>query len=97
VGHGKRSTKLFEDTALECGVLGVLVDRAGFIEVIHAASMILRIESRFDLDLALHVAWCHARGVAHAKRHARGARVFDALTTFDCVREHVLDTIDPSD
>jgi hypothetical protein len=36
-------------------------------------------------------------GVAQAKMHARGARAFDALTDFDCVREHVLDTIDSSD
>jgi hypothetical protein len=53
---GKRSAKLFEDTALACGVLGVLMDRAGLVEVIPAASMILMVESRFDLDLALHVA-----------------------------------------
>jgi hypothetical protein len=55
VSCGKRSAKLFEDTALACGVLGVLVDRTGFLEVIPAASMILRIEFRFDLDPALHV------------------------------------------
>jgi hypothetical protein len=56
VSRGKRSTKLFEDTALACGVLGVFVDRAGLVKIIPAASTILRIESRFDLDLALHVA-----------------------------------------
>jgi hypothetical protein len=56
VSRGKRSTKLFEDTALACGVLGVFVDRSGLVKVIPAASTILRIESRFDLDLALHVA-----------------------------------------
>jgi hypothetical protein len=50
------STKHLEDTALACGVFGVIVDRAGLVEVIPAASMILRVESRFDLDLALHVA-----------------------------------------
>jgi hypothetical protein len=32
------------------------VDRTGLVEVIPAASTILRVESRFDLDLALHVA-----------------------------------------
>jgi hypothetical protein len=47
VSRGKRSTKLFEDTALTCGVLGVFVDRAGLVKVILAAS---------TLDLALHVA-----------------------------------------
>jgi hypothetical protein len=56
VSRGKRSAKLLEDTALACGVFGVFVDRAGLIKVILAASTILRVESRFDLDLALHVA-----------------------------------------
>jgi hypothetical protein len=53
---GKRSSRLLENTALACGVLGVFVDRARLIEVIPAASTILVAESRFDLDLALHVA-----------------------------------------
>jgi hypothetical protein len=56
VGRGKRSVKLLEDTALACGVFGALVDRAGLVEVIPAASTILRVESRFDLDFVLHVA-----------------------------------------
>jgi hypothetical protein len=56
MSRGKRSSKLFENTALVCGVLGVSMDRAGLIEVIPAASTILVAESRFDLDLALHVA-----------------------------------------
>jgi hypothetical protein len=55
MSHSKWSTKLLEDTALACGVLGVFVNRAGLIEVIPAASTILMAESRFDLDLALHV------------------------------------------
>jgi hypothetical protein len=55
VSRGNRSAKLFEDTTLACGVLEVLVDGTGLIEVIPTASMILRVESRFDLDLALHV------------------------------------------
>jgi hypothetical protein len=54
VSRGKRSAKLFDDTALACGVLGVFMDRAGLVEVIPAASTILTV--RFDLDLALHVA-----------------------------------------
>jgi hypothetical protein len=37
VGRSKRSTKLFENTALACGVFGLLVDRAGFVEVIPTA------------------------------------------------------------
>jgi hypothetical protein len=56
VGRDKRSAKLLEDTTLACGVFGVLVDRTGLVEVIPAVSTILRVESRFDLDLALHVA-----------------------------------------
>jgi hypothetical protein len=56
VSCGERLAKLLEDTALSCGVLGLLVDRTGFIEVIPAASTILRIKSRFDLDLMFHVA-----------------------------------------
>jgi hypothetical protein len=56
VSRGKRPAKLFEDTTLACGVLGVLVNRTGFVKVIPAASTILRVESRFDLDLVFHVA-----------------------------------------
>jgi hypothetical protein len=56
VGRSKRSAKLLEDATLACGVFGLLVDRAGFIEVIPAASTILRVGSIFDLDLAFHVA-----------------------------------------
>jgi hypothetical protein len=56
VGRSKRSVKLLEDTTLACSVLGVLVDRTGLDKVIPATSTILRVESRFVLDLALHVA-----------------------------------------
>jgi hypothetical protein len=56
VGRGERSAKLLEDTALARCVFRLIVDRAWFIEVIPAASTILRVESRFDLDLAFHVA-----------------------------------------
>jgi hypothetical protein len=56
VGRSKSSAKLLEDTTLACGVFGVLVDRTGLVEVIPATSTILRVESRFDLDLAFHVA-----------------------------------------
>jgi hypothetical protein len=56
VSRGKRSAKHFEDTALACDVLGIFMDRAGLVKVIPAASLILRVESRFDPDLALHVA-----------------------------------------
>jgi hypothetical protein len=56
VSRGERSVKLLEDTALAYGVLGLLVNRAGFVEVIPAASTILGLGSRFNLDLALHEA-----------------------------------------
>jgi hypothetical protein len=101
VSRGKRSAILFEDTTLACCVLGIFVDRTGLVRVIPVASTILRVESRFDLDLAFHVAGCYVSDIAQAKRHAGGrrsrAREFDALTDFDCVRKHTLDTIDPSD
>jgi hypothetical protein len=56
MGRSERSTKLLEDMALARYVFGILVDRAGFVEVTPATSTILGLGSRFDLDLALHVA-----------------------------------------
>jgi hypothetical protein len=56
MGRSKRSTKLLEDTTLACGVFGLLMDRGGFIEVIPTTSTVLRVGSRFDLDLVFHVA-----------------------------------------
>jgi hypothetical protein len=56
VSRGERSAKLLEGTALACGVLGLLLDRAGFVEVIPATSTILGLGSRFNLDLTLHEA-----------------------------------------
>jgi hypothetical protein len=56
MGRSKGSTKLHEDTALAGRVFGLLMDRAGFIEVISVTSTILRVGPRLDLDLALHVA-----------------------------------------
>jgi hypothetical protein len=55
VSRGNRSAKLFEDTALACGVLGVLMDGTGLVKVTTTASTILMVEYRVDLDLALHV------------------------------------------
>jgi hypothetical protein len=55
VSRGERSAKLLEDMALACGVLGALMDMTGLVEVTPAASTILMVESRFNLDLALHV------------------------------------------
>jgi hypothetical protein len=56
MSRSKRSTKLLEDTALACLVFKILADRAGFVEVTPAASTILGLGSKFDMDLALHVA-----------------------------------------
>jgi hypothetical protein len=71
MGRSERSTKLLEDTAPARCVFRILVDRAGFIEVAPAASTILCLGSRFNLDLALHVAGCYVSCVAEAKRRAR--------------------------
>jgi hypothetical protein len=70
MGRGKRSSKLLEDTALVSHVLGILMDRAGFVEVTPAVSTIWCLRFRFDLDLALHVAGCYVSCVSQAKRHA---------------------------
>jgi hypothetical protein len=56
VGRSNRSAKLIEDATLACSVFGLLVDRAGSVEMIPEASTILRVKFRFDLDLAFHVA-----------------------------------------
>jgi hypothetical protein len=56
VSRSKRSAKLLEDTALARCVFGLLMDRVGFVEMTLAASTILGLRSRFNLDLALHVA-----------------------------------------
>jgi hypothetical protein len=51
-------------------MLGILVDRAGFIKVTPTASAIWYLGSRFDLDRVLHVAGCYVSCVLQAKRHA---------------------------
>jgi hypothetical protein len=56
IGRSERSSKLIEYTALAHCVFGILVDRAGYVEVAPAAFMIWGLGSRFDLDLVLHVA-----------------------------------------
>jgi hypothetical protein len=82
-------------------VFGILVDRAGFIEVTPTVSTIWCLGSRFDLDLALHVAGCYMSCVTQAKRHARLrwhlVRAFDAFADLDHVGVHAINTIDPSD
>jgi hypothetical protein len=56
VGRSRRLAKLLEDMTLAWGVFGLLVDRAGLVEVIPATSTIHRVQSIFDLDLAFYVA-----------------------------------------
>jgi hypothetical protein len=56
MGYSETLTKILEDTALVSRVFGILMDRAGLVEVTHAASAILGLGFRFDLDLALYVA-----------------------------------------
>jgi hypothetical protein len=68
MSHDERSTKLLEDMALACCVFRILVDRVGFVEVVPTASTIFCMGSRFDLDLALHVAGCYVICILQAKR-----------------------------
>jgi hypothetical protein len=56
IGRSKRSSKLVDDMALASRVLGILVDRIGFIKVTPAASRVWYLGSKFDQDLAHHVA-----------------------------------------
>jgi hypothetical protein len=56
MGRSKGSMKLLEDTALARRVFGLLMDRAGFVEMTPVASTILGLGSRFDLDLVFHAA-----------------------------------------
>jgi hypothetical protein len=51
-------------------VFRILLDRAGFVEVAAAASTVLCLGSRFDLDLALHVAVGYVSCIVEPKRHA---------------------------
>jgi hypothetical protein len=56
--------------ALASCVFGILVDREGFVEMTPAAPTIWYLGSRFDLDLALHVAGCYMSCVPQAKGYA---------------------------
>jgi hypothetical protein len=49
-------------------VFGVLVNRAGFVEMTSTVSMIYCLGSRFDLELARHVAGCYVSCIPQAKR-----------------------------
>jgi hypothetical protein len=70
VSRSNRSSKLLEDTTLASRVLGILVDRVGFVVVTPAVFTIWCLGSRFDLDLVLYAAGCYVRCVAQAQRHA---------------------------
>jgi hypothetical protein len=102
MSRGERSTKLLEHTALASRVFGVLVDRARVVEVTSAVPTMWGLGSRFDLDLALHVARRYMSCVLQTERHSgwrsRGrARALDAFADLDRVREHVFDAIKPRD
>jgi hypothetical protein len=56
VSRDERSAQLLEDVALARSVFGLLMDREGFVEMTPAASTLLCLGSRFNLDLALHEA-----------------------------------------
>jgi hypothetical protein len=98
--RGERSAKLLEDTALARGMFGPLMDRAGFVEMTPAASMILGLGPdsiwilRFMKHDATRAALRKPRGMLEGDQVVRG-RLTRSYT--DHVREHVLDTIDPGD
>jgi hypothetical protein len=56
MSYGERSSKLLDHTTLVSRVFGVLVDGARVVKVTPTVSMSWCLGSRFDLDLALHVA-----------------------------------------
>jgi hypothetical protein len=70
VGRGERSMKLLKHTKSASRVFGVFVDGARVIEVTPAVPTIWSLGSRFDLDLALHVARRYVSCIPHTKRHA---------------------------
>jgi hypothetical protein len=67
MSRGERSSKILEHTALARRVFGVLVDWAWVVEVTLAVSAIWCLGSRFDLDLAFHVAIWYVSCVLQAK------------------------------
>jgi hypothetical protein len=76
------------------------VDGARVVEVTPAVPMMCSLGSRFDLDLALHVARRYVSYVPQAKRHvgwrSRGhVRALDAFANLDRVREHTFNAIKP--
>jgi hypothetical protein len=102
IRHEERSSKLLEYTALASRVFGALVDRTRVIEVTPAVSAVWSLWSRFDLDLALHVARRYLSCVPQTKRLAGWrsggpARAVGAFADLDRVGEHVFDAIKPRD
>jgi hypothetical protein len=51
-------------------VFGIIMNRAGFVEVTPAAPTVWCLRSIFDLDLAVHVAGCYVSCVVQSKWHA---------------------------
>jgi hypothetical protein len=70
--RSKRSSKLLEDAALARHVFGILVDGARVVKMTPTVLTIWGLGSRFDLDLALHVAGRYMSCVLQPKRHAGG-------------------------
>jgi hypothetical protein len=70
MSRGERSSKLLEYRALPSCVFRILVDGSRIVEMTPAVSTIWCLVSKFDLDLALHVAGCYTSCVPQAKRHA---------------------------
>jgi hypothetical protein len=71
MSRGERSSKLLEHTALASPMFRILVDGERVVEVAPVVSTIWCFGSKFDLDLALHVARCYMSCISQAKRHAR--------------------------
>jgi hypothetical protein len=70
MSSGDRSMKLLEHTALASRVFGVFVDRARVIKVTPAVPTMWGLGSRFDLDLAPHVARHYVSCVPQTEGHA---------------------------
>jgi hypothetical protein len=70
MSHGERSSKLSENATLASRLFGVLVDGAGVVRMTIAIPTIWCLGSRFDLDLAVHVAGHYVSYIPQAKRQA---------------------------
>jgi hypothetical protein len=69
MSRSKRSSKLFEDVALMSRVFRIFMDGARVVKVTPAVLTIWGLGSKFDLDLALHVAGRYMSYIPQAKWH----------------------------